>query len=1337
MKNFTIFILFYVFAFWNNYAQEKTGFKVISSDQKSMILEYNNSYSINFYRGYIIPQCANSYLSNPKEIGSPIKLLASIPIALPKPIGNKIELINVVFDTIIKGKLAPVPILNSDNNGFFNESYNIEKLDYSKSLPTKLFSLNYTGISRNINCGCVNVNPVEYNISKNEVRFLKKIVLKISYSTSNSESKFVVTSKQNELLNNVFINSDIANSWKIENGINNELSKRNIINEAKIWLKIEVKESGLQKITAEDLKNSGIDLNSIDQDKIAIYNGGGDDLDEDIEHISKNTMNQIPTIIDKVNGVLSTIYFYGSNASIWKYPGLDSVPIHKISPFTSSNYFILSIGGAPTKEFLKVTNNSNPINFVDYGLSKFYYDDDKTNAISIAHSGSGRDWFAAIQMQTDNSRGSDSRIFTNQLDNLDRTKPVYIRAQVAHRAINSSCTFNFYENEKKIGSDVYFSGISDGDNETVVYKSSELMEFDANIIPFDNKSILKIQYNNSGIGTGYLDFYEYHFSKKLIANNGEISFTAPNIIGNTEFKVSNFSGSELIPIEITNPENPVLIEPISYNGNFIFRTSLDGKVSNSKSFCFTEKKNAKSVTSIKKIQFANLRGTSFDADVIVITSDELKPSVEKYVDYKNKLGKYKVALFTCEDIYNEFSFGRLDPTALRDFIGYAMQNWKVKPQYVLLAGDGTYDYRNISTKQNQFVPTYQTKDDYLTSTASSAHDDFFVRVVGNDKLIDLAISRIPVDNNNDFDIILDKIKNYEGKNNYGLWRNTVMLVSDDAWSERGFNGSESFVDQTESLWKQIPTWLEPKKIYLQDYNTEQVIGRRKPAATQDLLESFQKGAVIVNWNGHGNPNVWAHEKLLEKDQFIPQLTNDSTLSFVSAVTCNFGHFDDPNVLSGAEDFMNHKGGGAIALLATTRAVYISYNAGLMNNYFTTLFARDKSTKKFLNIGQAMFKAKQNITSVDNDEKYIIIGDPILSLNLPQDSILITSVNSVNPNENIVSLKGLEKVTINGEIKNRSGQLRSDFNGTALITLYDADRKVTFNETVITQSAIYYGGQLFKGNCEVKNGYFSITFRIPKDISFDTSNARIHAYAYSSNEDASGSTANIKVFGLDTTTITDLSGPEIKVFLDDRSFRNGDLVTEKPQVIVDLKDISGINSSGAGLGHNIEAWIDDKPTSIDLTPTYRASNIGFGEGTAQKQLINLEPGEHKIKVRAWDIYNNTTTTSTNFKISSENNGKLQVIDIVNFPNPAQNETDFLFRHNQTKPIDASIDVYTLSGRKIFTKSVDNITDRFVKIHWDLSDKDGIKLGNGVYLYKLRIKSENGDYFESIEKISIVK
>lgn len=240
-----------------------------------MILEYNNSYSINFYRGYIIPQCANSYLSNPKEIGSPIKLLASIPIALPKPIGNKIELINVVFDTIIKGKLAPVPILNSDNNGFFNEYYNIEKLDYSKSLPTKLFSLNYTGISRNINCGCVNVNPVEYNISKNEVRFLKKIVLKISYSTSNSESKFVVTSEQNELLNNVFINSDIANSWKIENGINNELSKRNIINEAKIWLKIEVKESGLQKITAEDLKNSGIDLNSIDQDKIAIYNGGG------------------------------------------------------------------------------------------------------------------------------------------------------------------------------------------------------------------------------------------------------------------------------------------------------------------------------------------------------------------------------------------------------------------------------------------------------------------------------------------------------------------------------------------------------------------------------------------------------------------------------------------------------------------------------------------------------------------------------------------------------------------------------------------------------------------------------------------------------------------------------------------------------------------------------------------------------------------------------------------------------------------------------------------------------------------------------------------------------
>jgi hypothetical protein len=377
----------------------------------------------------------------------------------------------------------------------------------------------------------------------------------------------------------------------------------------------------------------------------------------------------------------------------------------------------------------------------------------------------------------------------------------------------------------------------------------------------------------------------------------------------------------------------------------------------------------------------------------------------------------------------------------------------------------------------------------------------------------------------------------------------------------------------------------------------------------------------------------------------------------------------------------------------------------------------------------------------------------MRINLPQDSVEVTHINvtdvrgdSLTPT-NTATIGALSLVTVEGRVLDPAGVDRSDFNGTAIVSLFDADRVMNINSGEYTTDVVYYGGRLFRGPAQVTNGKFKISFRVPKDIAYDSATGRIHVYAYSDKSDAAGMTNHVRIYGSDTATITDKSGPAIKLFMDDRSFRSGDVVTAKPMLIVDLDDSSGINSSGSSIGHRIEAWIDNNPKSIDLTDSYQTLPTDYRQGTAQRRLLNLEPGEHSVRVRAWDIYNNPAETSGTFRIAAEGEQTLTVVDVVNYPNPMTRETDFLFRHNQSSPLDVEITIFTVSGRKVRTLQSLGVRDRFVRVHWDGTDADGAPLANGVYLYRLKVRKnavattgESGSAeqtFETIEKVAIVR
>ena len=1319
-------------------AQTADGIRVLQSGPAELVVQIDPRIdTTRLITGDILPKVASSVMLNARNGGAPLELAVSLPVALPAAKGNTLEVISVTYGSPVAGRVAPVPSLRTDEQGMVEESYKANPDAYAAYVPSgEVARLEYMGIARDVHSGQIRVLPYRYDPKSGTITFLTSIKLRLRYAGGGvtrgprrSGDEFSVAS---------FVNAGQAVNWSAVALRERTFPKRSATGAARAWMRVEVKEEGLYEIVAEDFQKGGIDLSTVDPNRIAIYGGNGMDLPVDVSSADSNRMRQIPTIVETDGGKVKRVLFYGVGPSGWTYNFNDTVPVHVVSPYVTANSYIIAVDGDQSRGFTRQEPVGQPDFNVGSGLAHVFYDDDQYNAIAVGNggAGSGTGWFGA-QFIVGDGRTSDVRPFTQPLPGLDRSRPVIYRVRVGHTARKSTGTFRVEQNSTLLG-DISLNSLYDTDN--MLRAGSKVFHSEGSAVPGDNQSMLKLTYFNPGEASGYLDYYEIHYWRNLTANDDAIMFESPTGSGVGAYTVNGFSTGDVIGLDVTDPANPVELTRQG-SGDYLFHDRLRPARNQARRYFLTGRNKVKRVASASSVDYGRLRERMLDADVVVITHKDFKAAADDYAAYRNGLGRYSTAVVTTSEIYTEFSNGNLDPTAIRDYLAFAMRNWNRQPSYVLLIGDGSFDYRKISTKQEQFVPTFESFDgDSYDRIYSSAYDDYYARVTGDDYEIDLMIGRIPAEKLEEAEVAVSKIKQYEGSRNFGTWRQTVVLVADDNYPAG--EGSE-FLSQSEDIWRDyLPNWMDPKKIYLANYPTVQGAVRSKPGAAQDLLAAVNRGAVITNWVGHGNPNVWGHEGVLNKDQFIPKMTNDSMLTLVSAVTCNFGRFDDPATPSGGELFLLKEGGGAVAVLATTRGVFIHQNEALMKEYFSKIMLREVASKQFLNIGQAMLAAKRRGNAdFGNDQKYILFGDPTLLLNMPRDSVEITAINAKSIAVDTATVGALSLVTVEGMIRDRVGTLREDFNGTAIVTLYDADPPMSVTDEGVKERMTLYGGQLFRGPATVTNGRFTAQFRMPKDIAFDSNTARLHVYAYNDREDAAGATTNLRVFGSDTTNITDHDGPEIEVFLDDRTFRTGDVVTQTPMLIVDLKDANGINSSGAGLGHRIEAWIDGHPEAVDLTETYLTSETDYRVGTAERELIDLKPGEHKLRVRGWDIFNNPAEATVFFKIVDDAEDEaLRVSEVANYPNPMGRKTDFLFRHNQTAPLDVDVAIFTAGGRKIRQLEARSVTDRFVRVHWDGTDEDGDMIANGIYYYRLRVRvtaDESKGEFETIQKVAVAR
>ena len=1073
------------------------------------------------------------------------------------------------------------------------------------------------------------------------------------------------------------------------------------IQPGKTYLKMFIEQTGIYRVTGEMLQKNGINLADIDPAQLRMYNNGGRPLPEPLSASRPDSLIEIPILVnDGGDGrfdAADAIYFFGVAPHDWDFQSADRSWKHYTNPYTNENVYWLSWTPEPgsAKRLSELSVPLNPATARNHGLRLQKIENDFANLIQ-----SGLNWYGrelAIGGQT-------SASYKFKLAAPPDNASGFVRVRCAAETpgqhfVQVSLNGQVLGTLRWFGSSTY---------EGYIYVSRAERRFPFQQIVRSGDNEVTLQYTStSSYGSIRVDWVELVVSDALSAEENQLSFAVEPASGTATFSMSGFGDTPLV-LDITQPLIPRRLAVQRQGENTLFADTMD-TVRGKRYFAaaeFLEPVRFESYT------FSDIRNPSNRAELIIITHQDFWQQGERLAEHKRNFRGMEVMLVDINTIMNEFAWGLLDPVAIRDFLAYAYHNWARKPAYVLLLGDGDYDYRNISDRSDKnWIPPYQTTDsDELVNRNIEA---FFTYVSGNDRIMDMAIGRLPIRTAEEAENAVDKIIRYESEPVYGFWRTLVTMVADDELV-RGGVGDETFhvLDAERIVENYVPDYLNVRKIYLMEYpgvRSASISGVRKPGANRDLIDQINQGTLIVNYVGHGNPQQWAHELVFEQSQDYDKIDNGYRLPFIIAATCDFGRFDMVNRQSFAEDLLAMAGRGVIGLMTASRAVFANKNALFNRQYYQQLFKSDLTS---IPVGDAFVLARMFTQNLVNDEKYSIFGDPTIRLTSADRWARIAAVI---PD----SLIALQKTTVAGETRDRNNGLLTD-SGDLEVVVFDAPKDRVY-VTARGSVARYRlpGNLLFRGAGRIENGRFDIQFIVPKDITYGGNNARISLYGHGDAWESIGYLETLPI-SLRSGLVFDDTGPTIRVYFENREdFISGDPVPQGARLIATIVDsVSGVNVTGE-IGHKIVLIIDnDVKNQIDLTRNFTYFPNSFLAGQLVAELPELSYGLHTAELKAWDNSNNSSKVTFDFVVTETD--RLQISEAMNYPNPFRDRTSFTFYLNYEAEV--RITIYTLAGRKIHT--LEGIVGRpgYNQVDWDGRDAMGDRLSNGIYLYKISARAQ---------------
>ena len=1247
--------------------------------------------------------------------------------------------------------------------------YFLPEENYNYSLSNGVQFSSQWKINGSINENSVTINNVKYSpISKSELKDLniKTIPNSLKYSLKNSKARNESYAVLNvsAIVNNNGAYSKVTSFTVNYNNSNQSLNSNRItqpivnsVLSSGSWYKFVVKKSGVFKLSKGFLEQMGLNINSIDPRTIKIYGNGGKMLPyrNDANYPFDPQENAIK-VVGESDGMFNDndyVLFYGVGPQGDVNNNLIGT---NINPYSDATYYYLNVSPGQGKRIQSMIEPSAAVTmqintFQDYR----FHEVDEFNLAFV-----GRRWFG------DKFDVEVNKSFSFNFPNLLTTEPVKLKVIGVSTSVNTT-NMNVSLNGNQVTSIVIPSVV----DPNYVSQGS----FEGNVGVSSGNITLQINYDKLGnpSAVGYLDYISIEATRNLSASGSQFHFK------NNETAQTNGVGEYVV----SNAASISEIWDITDINNISKKENDGSSVLSFKSTLGTLKKYIAVLPSdyyepiqaenpsvanqnIKGKIFNDAQGNFKDIDYLVITPSSHYAQAERLAQINRIKNNLNVKVITTESIYREFSTSNPDISAIRNAVKYVYDNASVpekKVKYLCLFGDSSFDYKARISSNTYNLPSWHAYDSF-NLTNSFISDDFYGMMDANegnmttaDKL-DIAVGRIIADTPQRAKEMVDKVQIYYSREAYGSWRNNLVVISDDV-DETWERVLQETTDEIGDLVEDEKPFFNITKIHSDSYQQESSAGGdRYPQVTTAIENALERGALVVNYFGHGGEDGLAHERIFQKPE-AASLRNECLLNCFVTVTCEYTRFDNP-LRETAGEFMywNNKG-GSVGLITTTRQIFVtvgvSFNKKLGEYLFSYSDLDDNSDYEYPSMAEALRLTKID-PSITTSQKNLVffIGDPAMKLTIPEPNVRLTKINDAPITGQTDILQALSYAKLSGEVTDIAGNLLSDYNGKVITTIYDKpiERQTLANDNTYDGNELIkldyttLGEVIFRGQASVINGEFEFDFVVPRDIGIPVGYGKVSFYASAENplRDQTGATTNIlQIGGLNENAPEDNIGPVINLYMNDENFVSGGITNESPTLLAKFQDDNGINTA-SGIGHDIVALIDGDEVNPYILNNYYVTELDdYTRGSLSFPFRDLEPGLHTLTLKAWDVYNNSATAELQFVVYNENEN-LVIDHVLNYPNPFVNYTEFWFTHNSSEVLDVSVQVFTVSGKLVRTLngqttgvSAKSTGSTSRDIIWDGRDDFGDKIGKGTYIYKLKVHSNaTNKTVEKIEKLVIL-
>ncbi len=1095
------------------------------------------------------------------------------------------------------------------------------------------------------------------------------------------------------------------------------------------WYKLGIVDQGIHRLEYDDLTAMGINAGSIDPATLGIFGNYNGVLSEDNSKGRADDLQENSIFIsggdDGSFDEGDYILFYANAARTWRYNIFSGRFDHQNNIYSDTTYYFLTADMGSDKRIKKIesledqpTVHAN--SFYDYDV----IDNDIENLIY-----SGKEWYGERF-----TGDTVERTFTFEYPNLRKERPLYLKIDLATRAfiytyfrvlVNGETVIDTSKLERiTTSSSLWARDIS---KSATFFADKDKIDVTIQYISDDNNAIT------------WLNYLVINAERELIYTGGQMQFMNPKVTadGNiTKFTLTNVNQGITI-WDVSDKYNPVEVSFDLNEDVLEFVLSTDDY----RDFvAFDESEFHKPVSGFA-VENQDLHSIS-SVNYIII-------SPEKFMDQATRLSQLhadaddlQIKIVTPEQIYNEFSSGSQDLSAIRDFMRML---WKKgafgdEPGYLLMFGDASYDYKHRVHENNNVVPTYQAAES-LRLTNSYVTDDFFGLLDDNEGLnctgeLDIGIGRFPVTTIAEATSAVDKIDHYLNRDKSVMrnWRNNFCFVADDADKNLHLKQANLLVSVADTLHPGIHI----NKLFSDAYIRVDVPGGKSfPEMNDKIQQQVETGALIINYTGHGGLAGWSEEVILDLPMIRAFENYDNLPLFITA-TCEFSRFDDPEVVSAGEYVFLNENGGGIGLLTTTRLAYAHANIVVNLRIYQNMI-KDKNGK-MPRLGD--FVRVSKIPSTHQYLNFVLLGDPALRLAFPEYDVVTTTINDQSVSGDQDTIQALSLVNVSGHIADHEQNIKTSFNGYVYPRVFD---KPSVYTTLGNDHESYpvdfelSDKVLFDGKVSVIDGEFNFSFMVPRDISYKYDFGKINYYAIDTVQyvDAWGSYDEFFIGGIDESAEADDEGPQISLYFDDRKFQSGELTSSNPLLIADITDDHGISFTGISLGRDITVNLnDDLSNSMILNDYFKYNLNSYQSGTVNYKMESLEAGWYTLSLKAWDLQNNSSTQDIDFYVDDA--AEILLSEVINYPNPFTEYTQFGFIHNKTgSDFEVEIKIYDINGRYIghLEQEVSSSGSGIAPIIWNGRDANGNMVPAGIYTYNIIVSDLYGN--KTIQRQKMIK